>query len=149
MAEMIECGYRHCSLGPNGSKKSFEDRGNKKFCCDNHRTAEYDLVHPRLALFKEQEPSGEQLRDLGLDKAESNSKHFVDTMRTIAKKIAREKGSVSTDDLRIEAVKIDIAPFHHNAWGSIFRGPEWVVVDRKKSEFKGNHAREIKVWSLR
>jgi hypothetical protein len=39
--KMIPCGYRLCSI-------TFPERGEKKFCCDKHRVAEYNLEHPRV-----------------------------------------------------------------------------------------------------
>jgi len=39
--KMIPCGYRLCFV-------TFPERGEKKFCCDKHRVAEYNLEHPRV-----------------------------------------------------------------------------------------------------
>ncbi len=90
---------------------------------------------------------GEILKEKGQKQAIAHSNGFVIQMRHVAIRIAKERGSVTSDDLRAEAVKLGITPHHPNVWGSIFNG-EFEMTGRKKSEYKGNHAREIKVWSL-
>lgn len=90
---------------------------------------------------------GDGMKEKGQKQAVAHSNGFVVQMRNIAVRIAKEKGNVSSDDLRAEAVKLGIAPHHPNVWGSIFDS-NFEMIDRKKSEYKGNHAREIKVWAL-
>lgn len=104
------------------------------------------IVNP---VFQRNNEGEEKLRDQGIEQVESHSKNFVATMRAIAEKISKEKGKVCSDDLRIEAQKLKISPFHRNAWGSIFHGNNWTIVGSKKSEFKGNHARRINEWQFR
>jgi hypothetical protein len=87
------------------------------------------------------------LKEQGLDQVEENN-DFVAVMRGAAERIAREKGSVSSDDLRRYAIDHKIRPHHQNAWGAIFRGKRWRLVGRKRSKFVSNHAREIKIWEL-
>lgn len=73
---------------------------------------------------------------------------FIQTMRNFARMIVNDQGKVSTDDLRLVADELKLRPAHHNAWGAIFRGKEWVCIGRKKSGYKSNNSREIKIWAL-
>ncbi len=92
--------------------------------------------------------AGKARKEDGLDRVEEHNERFVDVMRRHAEYIAGFYGSVTSDDLRWYARVNNIAPEHPNAWGSIFRGPQWVCVGRTKSKLKSNHAREIRVWAL-
>lgn len=86
------------------------------------------------------------LKEEGLDAIERTSQSFVDLMRAEAQRISMERGMVTSDDLRVYASQCDLKPSHPNAWGSIFRGPRWQVVGRRKSAVPSSHHREIKVW---
>jgi len=90
--------------------------------------------------------TGEVLKQAGLDRVERRSSAFVAAMRTIAKGISLLRGHVSCDELREAADKAGLRPCHPNAWGSVFRGPGWVVVGHKESAWPSTHQREIKVW---
>jgi hypothetical protein len=92
---------------------------------------------------------GEAARDEGVALVSENNPTFVEIMREAARVLARKNGSVCSDDLRAYAQMCGIEPEHQNAWGAIFRGQEWVVVGRRKSRLTSNHAREIRVWTLR
>jgi hypothetical protein len=92
---------------------------------------------------------GLRRRDSGLDAAEHNNRAWVDQIRDLARLIARSNGSVSTDDLRPIADRKGLAPSSPNAWGSVFRGGEWKCIGRRKSTYRTNNAREIRVWALR
>jgi hypothetical protein len=160
-----ECQYRNCDLPDKKFKKKKDDQ---KYCCPRHRSLEWNLQHPRTkegrdALVQEPLPlsipkvtgreaeklfeGGDGLKEKGQKQATAHSNGFVTQMRNIAVRIAKERGNVTSDDLRAEAVKLGIAPHHPNVWGVIFNG-DFEMIGRKKSEYKGNHAREIKVWSL-
>ena len=166
-----ECQYRSCDLP---GKKFTKKKDNQAYCCTKHRVAEWNLLHPRtkegrdalaqvpiplsgsiskaisasiIPIAEKLFEGGDGLKAKGQKQVTAHSNGFVSQMRSIAGRIAREKGNVSSDDLRAEAVKLGIAPHHPNVWGSIFDG-EFEMIGRKKSEYKGNHSREIKVWAL-
>jgi hypothetical protein len=82
-------------------------------------------------------------KEAGLDGVEVNNQSWVLNARRVAEGICREKGEVSTDDLR----PILPAPAHPNSWGAVFRAP-WVCKGWRRSSVKSNHARMIRVWSL-
>ena len=86
-------------------------------------------------------------RDQGLQQVSDNNQRFVTVARETAKHIARRQGTVVMDDVRREC---PFEPLHPNAWGSVFRGREWVFtgqyVQSKNVSRKGGMQR---VWRLR
>jgi hypothetical protein len=168
-----ECQYRFCDRP---GKKFPKKKDKQAYCCDKHRASEWNLQHPRrkekrdalaqvpMPYFDKTAPvlsvpkvtgreaeklfkGGDSLKEKGQKQAIAHSNGFVIQMRYVAVRIAKERGNVSSDDLRAEAVKMGIAPHHPNVWGSIFNG-DFEMTGRKKSTYKRNHAREIKVWAL-
>lgn len=89
---------------------------------------------------------GRKLKQEGLDRVAEDNTEFLLKMRYEAMRISQERGWVSSDDLRVYASQLDLAPTHQNAWGCLFKGPNWKVVGRRKSAVPGNHAREIRIW---
>lgn len=89
---------------------------------------------------------GRVLKDNGLASVAENNTVFLALMRAEAIRISLSRGWVTSDDLRVYASQLDLVPTHQNAWGAIFRGPQWKVVGHRKSAVPGNHAREIKIW---
>ena len=87
-----------------------------------------------------------EAKEFGLTAVELEHESFVQLMRKVAKAYSRRFGSVCSDDLRFLASKWGIEAPHPNAWGAIFHGKGWRLIDRIKSAVVGNHAREIKVW---
>lgn len=87
-------------------------------------------------------------KQLGLGLVENSNQVFVQTMRGVARMIARENGSVTSDDLRLRAREMGMEPEHPNAWGAIFKGREWSVVGFEASGYPTNHGRIIRRWSL-
>jgi len=61
--------------------------------------------------------------------------------------IAVKQGHVSANDLRRVADYHDMQPDHHNAWGSVFRGPEWVAIGFEKNSRPSAHARRVLKWT--
>jgi hypothetical protein len=119
--------------------------------CDEHEggSAELKRVNARGASIMQltlDSRLSAALKADGLDAIELSSQSFVEAMRAEAKRISKERGWVSSDDLRVYASQHNLEPTHQNSWGAIFRGPCWQVVGRRKSAVPGNHAREIKVW---
>lgn len=91
--------------------------------------------------------SGQQLKLDGMDRVERNNALFVRNFRELALTIARANGTVTSDDLRKIADKIDVQPDHPNAWGSIFRGKFFKPVGYTQSEIPSCHGRTIRVWA--
>lgn len=89
---------------------------------------------------------GHALKADGQALVEDRNETFVALMRAEARRISKERGWVSSDDLRVYASQLDLKPIHQNCWGSIFRGPYWQVVGRRKSAVPENHSREIRAW---
>jgi hypothetical protein len=98
-------------------------------------------AQPQLNLFR-----GQQEQSAGIDRVARHNASFIEIMRGVAKRISLERGSVRIDDLRQFASERGLVPIHPNAWGGVFRGPEWQMVGREKSSVVSNHAREVKVW---
>ena len=88
-------------------------------------------------------------KDEGLELVEENNLRWVDWMRMMAKGRIKMYGQVTVDDLRKYADGANWYPASPNAWGAIFRGPEWVELGREKSRVPSNHGRKITVWGLR
>lgn len=92
---------------------------------------------------------GRALKEDGLESVSANNKAFLALMRAEAIRLSNQRGWVSSDDLRVYASQLNLEPTHQNAWGSLFRGPNWTVVGRRKSAVPGNHAREIRLWAYK
>lgn len=92
---------------------------------------------------------GNKHKEAGLDSVEEHNPSFVEIMRKRARELVAETGRVTSDDLRRYARVNGIAPDHPNAWGAVFGGKEWVQIGRMKSKLTSNHAREIRIWTLR
>jgi hypothetical protein len=89
---------------------------------------------------------GQQEQSAGIERVAKHNASFIELMRSVAKRISLDRGSVSIDDLRQFASERGIVPIHPNAWGGIFRGPGWQMVGREPSSVVSNHARSIIVW---
>lgn len=90
--------------------------------------------------------AGLQAKSEGQNLVEDHNPNFVAIMRSHAILTATSKGQVTCDDLREYASAQGLRPKHQNAWGSIFRGPDWKMIGRTKSKLVSNHAREIRIW---
>lgn len=87
-------------------------------------------------------------RESGQDRVESHNREFVAQMRIIAKQICKERGTVSTDDLRRYADAHGIVPPHFKAYSVIFRGKDWAFVAWKPSEIPSNNGRRIAIYTF-
>lgn len=83
---------------------------------------------------------------------ESCARHYRDQLlraQRIAVDLAREKGVVTSDDVREEAERRGmVLSFGKNWVGSIFKGKEWVKVGYVQSRHAGGHGRIIAQWRL-
>lgn len=89
---------------------------------------------------------GRSLKETGLARVLSNNRAFLEIMRMEAMRLSRQRGWVTSDDLRVYASQLNIEPTHQNAWGAVFRGPRWHAIGRRKSAVPESHAREIRIW---
>lgn len=91
-----------------------------------------------------------KLKSDGLKQVAAHNAEWLYRMRKIAKRLAAEHGSVSADELRVEAAKEGIEePSHPNAYGSVFNRSQWEPVGWKPNELKSAHARSIRIWRLK
>ena len=93
---------------------------------------------------------GVVLREQGMNLAAMNNKEKLEAAREVAVEIAREKGEVTSDDVRY---RLNLKPSDRrdsqNWMGSIFRDRRFSYTGRRiKSKIARNHAAEIKVWCL-
>ena len=89
-------------------------------------------------------------RDRGIARVKSKNADFVETMRSVARMIARKKGTVCADDLRQWAADNCMFPTSPNAWGAIFcRNPDFVLHGYKRSCQVQGHGNLQRVWVLR
>lgn len=135
--KMIPCGYRLCSI-------TFPERSDKKFCCDKHRVAEYNLENPRMKL-----QSSEQTKKReGMKQAADHNPLMLEVFRRIALDEAFIKGAITIDDVRAGAEKRGIDFSSGNWIGSVFTkngGWRWIG-EVKASTHEGAHGRMIKKW---
>ena len=92
--------------------------------------------------------SGEQAKQIAMFSHEVTSATFLETMRSRARSICLQFGTVTADDLREYADSICMAPPHHNAWGAVFKGNEWRCTAFVKSRLPSNKGRMIRQWTL-
>ena len=90
----------------------------------------------------------ERLKQLGMQAAAGNNKAALDLGRRIARALGRKFGNITADDVG-KILKYDyginsLGP----AAGSLFKekGRWRPTGERRKSERKKNHSRELKVW---
>jgi len=90
--------------------------------------------------------TGAALKEAGQSAMEQTDREFVTRMRAAAREISLASGFVTVENLRLIAASMCLEPIHCNSWGSVFRGPQWKIVGRKRSAMPTAHAREIKIW---
>ena len=89
-------------------------------------------------------------RDRGISKVAAKNQTFIETMKSVARMIARKNGTVCADDLRKWADENGHAPTSCSAWGAIFcRNPDFELAGYKRSEQKQGHANLQRIWKLR
>ena len=89
-------------------------------------------------------PKGRCLRDAAIVKVMRQDPDWLDNARRVAQSIARERGSVTADDLR----EFLPEPPHHNLMGAVFAGSEWALVGYEQSRRPKAHARLLRRWRL-
>lgn len=95
----------------------------------------------------------EQQKQHSLDLLEESNPTFLETVRSIARRLARTRGAITADDVRDEYDRqkdtLGVKPTSHNVWGSLFRGKEWVCVGYTTSKQVQGHGNIIKRWKLK
>ena len=91
---------------------------------------------------------GRELREIGMARAAQSRQEMLEIARAVAEEIAREQGTVTSDDVRY---RLNLAPSNirdsQNWIGSIFRGGGFIWTgDYVNSKIRRNHAAPIKVW---
>lgn len=96
--------------------------------------------------------NGHELKQAGLDLVEKNNPTWLESMRSKARSIARQKGTVCADDLRDYSDQLEevegIVPTTPNAWGSLFRSREFEYLYSQPSNYPSNHSRRINVYKV-
>jgi len=89
-------------------------------------------------------------RNKGIARVKAKNADFVETMKSVARMIARKNGTVCADDLRQWASDNGMAPTSSNAWGAIFcRNPDFVLQGYARSCQVQGHGNLQRVWALR
>lgn len=96
-------------------------------------------------------PKGRERKEKGMSEAASRRQVVLDVARSIAVRIAKERGEVNSDDVFTELIKAGYRPTElGNASGSVFRGNNFYFTGRwKKSQRVSNHASDLRVWSIK
>ena len=83
---------------------------------------------------------------------ESCARHYRDQLlkaQRIAVELARIHGTVTSDDVREEALKRGLnLSFSKNWSGSVWKGKDWIKVGYVPSRHPGGHGRVIAQWKL-
>lgn len=89
-------------------------------------------------------------RDTGIARVTCANATFIETMRSVARMIARKQGTVTADDLReyvAEHPEIE-RPTSHNAYGAIFRCKDFRPVGYVVSRQPQGHGNRVMRWAL-
>lgn len=73
---------------------------------------------------------------------------WIDRARDVARRLARQRGAITIDDVRDECPPPEgIDP---RVMGSVFKPKkDWICVDYRKSWRRENHGRPVGIWRLR
>jgi hypothetical protein len=93
--------------------------------------------------------SGRQLKEHGMSRVESHNSHFMAEARKVARSFALSGGEVTIEEVRRYLEERGIAPRHPNAWGTVFKGAEWICTGFKPSGISSARGRMIRYWKLR
>lgn len=94
----------------------------------------------------EDSPSPSSLREAGISRVIDHNKQFIHRLRTVARRICAEKGTVCTDDLREWARDNGVIEPHFKAWSGVLKGREWIFVEWTESRWPSNHGRRVAVY---
>lgn len=89
---------------------------------------------------------GRVLRDSQLALFEKRDPEFLSHCRTIAVEVARQKGTVSINDIRAQVLLP--ANVHPSVLGSVFKSKRFQAVGFTEAAHKAAHARVVRVYKL-
>lgn len=90
--------------------------------------------------------NGRELRDLNLDLFELRDAEFLTECRSLAKRVAMERGQVSINDVR-ERIELPVN-MNPSVFGAVFKTREFKPVGYTEAKHKSAHARAVRVYSL-
>lgn len=74
---------------------------------------------------------------------------WLDAARMTARRIARQKGNVTADDVREILYPAGLYPKHYNAWGAVFNHADFVFTgDFRRSAVPRGKGNMQRVWRL-
>lgn len=92
----------------------------------------------------------DQLKAAGMESCALRYRDQLIKAQRLAVELARSRGTITSDDVREEAIKRGLnLSFGKNWVGSIFRGKHWEKVSFVQSRHEGGHGRIIAVWKLK
>ena len=92
-------------------------------------------------------PTGEQLKQEGMDRAAKAKSRLLDDARQIAKVIAVDGDGTCNADQVAEALRMRQMPELGPAAGSLFSGADWEFTGKRVASTQpNNHGRELKLW---
>lgn len=95
------------------------------------------------------ETEAERLAQEGISRAVRGREHLVLFARSVALRIARERGAVTMDDVFAQ-LPAEISSSLGNSAGQIFRSPDFEQTGSFiKSRRASTHGRAIRIWRLR
>ena len=87
------------------------------------------------------------MRDQGVKQVADHNSHFLEVARNVARQQAMTHGEITSDDVRKHC---HLAPAHPNAWGAVFKGPEWVWTGRYRASCAvSRHGGMQRIWRLK
>jgi hypothetical protein len=90
--------------------------------------------------------TGEQLKEAGIAQASAGNENWLQKVREFAKKLAKENGSVSINELRQEfCLPLGASP---NLWGAVFKTREFKLVSFGVATHPSAHARRIGIYKI-
>ena len=89
------------------------------------------------------------LKNEALRRVEFAHATWIDMARAVARELCRRNGTVTADDVRQILYSWGDIPDHHNAWGAVFKGGEFVVTGEwHESAAPSRKGGVQRVWEL-
>ena len=87
-----------------------------------------------------------EARDEGIRRVAVSNEQYIKVARAIARQIASQRGSVTSDDVRQAC---DLEPVHPGAYGAIFKSKDFQWTGQfRQSEAVSRHGGMQRVWRL-
>ncbi len=90
-------------------------------------------------------------RDAGIARVSNKNATFLETLRSVARMICRQKGYVTSDDLRewVSQHPEIGEPSHYNVYGAVFHRSEFEPGEFVVSKQVQGHSNRIRLWRLK